>query len=215
MTDDFEDENSDARWTPGARERLTAAGAALIESIQLELATLNYENAEPDDASMTVRANLMETSAIEYAGAYIEYTGQFHPFGFLETFDEITEGDDWEPAQPGEIVSVLMRADFRITDEDIVLRAGRKLFLEQSGDEGGSSADSLGVGASIYQMIHAHGHERLNHTDGLEPLGAITQVIVPEEVIDFSSEIPELLRPNQAFGVGGELLYGAEDRWGS
>jgi hypothetical protein len=46
-------------------------------------------------------------------------------------------------------------------------------------------------------------------------LGAITQIIAPDEVIDFGDGIPDLDGPNRAFTVSGELLFGAQDRWGN
>jgi hypothetical protein len=112
------------------------------------------------------------------------------------------------------VVSVLLRADFRVTNEDVVLLAGRQLAQEDIGQGAEVAATAIGRGAAIYQLIHRHGLESLNRTDGLEPLGAITQIIEPDEVLELSDDSPNLESPNAAFAIGGRLLFGSEVRWG-
>ena len=215
MSDDIDDELPEAQWTPDSHERLRAAGAALIQSIAYQLTLLNDVEARTIEHARDAHSEAVEKAAIEYSDAYFDFAGDWHPFGFLEPFDTGEEkADPEESPKPSEVVSILLRADFRVTDEDAVLLAGRQLAQEDSGQDADAIAIALGRGAAIYQLIHRHGLESLNRTDGLEPLGAITQIIEPEEVLVLSNGFPNLESPNGAFAVGGRLLFGSEDRWG-
>jgi len=215
MNDDLYDDDLETQWTPAARARFVTAGRSLLESIEKQIRLLQNADARTDDESVNSSSSGVEAAAIEYADAYFDFSGHWHPFGFLESIEKDDEGDDEnEKPERGDVVSVLLRADFRVADEEIVLTGGRRSYQEHSGEDMAAATRKIGLGAAIHQLIHAHGLESLNRTDGLDPLGAITQVIVPEEPLEFADGLPRLDGPNEAFAVGGELLFGAEDRWG-
>jgi len=215
MNDDVDDDTLDTQWTPASRARFVAAGRSLLESIEKQILLMESADVRTDDESVNSRSRGVEVAAIEYAEAYFDFSGHWHPFGFLESFEQDDiDGDEDEPSESAEVVSVLVRADFGVSDEEAVLDAGRRSYQEHSGEDMAAATNKIGLGAAIHQLIHAHGLEALSRTDGLDPLGGITQVIVPDAPLEFVDGVPSLDRPDQAFAVGGQLLFGAEDRWG-
>jgi hypothetical protein len=215
MNDDLDDNTLETQWTPAARERFITAGRSMVESLEKQIRLVESADAQSDDEFLNSSSSGVEIAAIEYADAYFDFSGLWHPFGFLESFDQNDEVDDEnETTERGDLVSVLLRADFRVSDEGVILAGGRRSYQEHSGEDMAAATRKIGLGAAIHQLIHAHGLESLNRTDGLEPLGAITQVIVPDEPLEFADAVPSLDGPDPAFAVGGELLFGAEDRWG-
>jgi hypothetical protein len=214
MNDDLDD-TLETQWTPAARERFITAGRSLVESLEKQIRLVENADAQTDDEFVNSSSRGVEIAAIEYADAYFDFSSLWHPFGFLESFDQHDKVDDEnKTTERGDVVSVLLRADFRVSDEEVVLAGGRRSYQEHSGEDMAAATRKIGFGAAIHQLIHAHGLESLNRTDGLQPLGVITQVIVPEEPIEFAVGVPSLDGPNEAFAVGGRLLFGAEDRWG-
>ncbi len=217
MDDSLDGDGLDTQWAPVARERFILAGRSLLESIEKQLRLLETANEVTDDESVDASSRVVETAAVEYADAYFEFSGLLHPFGFLETFDadvDDEEGEDGhdEPLR-GETVSVLVRADFRVVDEDVVVANGLRRYREHSGQDLSATNGTIGLGGAIYQLIHADGIESLSHMLGLDPLAAITQVILPEVPIEFDEDVPSFERPSKDFSVAGEVLFGAEDRW--
>jgi hypothetical protein len=104
--------------------------------------------------------------------------------------DELVHGVD-----VGEVIGVVSRVDYRITDPAAVLAAGRRAYLDvrPEDDEEDAAADVTDIGQALYQRAHAAGEERaeeaLRTTPGLRVLGATRWFVEVDEPIGAGSDV--------------------------
>jgi hypothetical protein len=183
----------DPQWSDPARERFRAAATTLAETLRQHSQTLLALTGRQAEIPAIFQAgDQLADAAAAYAEAQFDYTGTFPPMGLAHHEDdeddeaEFADEDDQEAAVA--LVSVLHRADYRVTDAAEVLQAGRRAYLQvwpdDRDDDAASDVDHLG--RAFYQVQHASGLAALAATPGLEPAGATTWAL----------EVTELLGPD-------------------
>src|SRR3981081_1112236 len=125
----------DTQWTDQARERFRAAAAALAQAVvRHSEALLAMTGRQADFPALFAAGDLLGRAAAGYADAQFNYTGSFPPLGLAnddEDDDESDEDLDGEDIPETAVrVHVLHRADYRITDPDAVIDAGRRAYRE-------------------------------------------------------------------------------------
>ena len=219
MADD--DDNEDTQWTASARIAFVAAGDDLLAAISAQLDFLaSAELGTPWKEIRTIN-EAVEHAALAYSDAQLDLTGNSYPFGGLKKWedeDEDDEGDedeDEDDAQPTMVLSVLQRADYGVLDEEAVLEAARKKFLDNRPGESVTNAQSTvsHLGAALYELAHAEGWDSLDKAPGLTPLGSIIQAIVPDDAIEFLDAQSEADEPDVSFSVEGKVLYTEQNRY--
>lgn len=151
-----------------AAAELRASSAAFVLAIEGHTAAVLAAGEGSDDEGRAYE----ELSAAQHA--------YFHT-AFRLTHGEDEDDEDDEPLE-GEVISVVQRHDYLLTDPDAVMAAGRAAYLEVWPDDGEDEAraDVTHLGRALYQLAHAHGWDDLA-ADGLEILGGIVGVLTPDE----------------------------------
>lgn len=178
----------DEQWSDHTRQRFRAAAAALEDAVrQHSQALLAMTGRQAEIPAIFQSGHQLALATTAYAEAQFDYTGTFPPVrvpGDPDVADdECAEEDDEEPAVAR--VSVLHRADYRVSDAVAVLQAGRRAYLEVWPDdtEDDAASDVSHLGRALYQLQHAGGLAALDETPGLEPAGAATWVVEATEVL--------------------------------
>jgi hypothetical protein len=176
------------QWTPAARDRYTAATAALLETLNahtaLVAARVGRQAEMPDyiDSAQRLQQALDALTEAEF-----DVCGSF-PFSLRGDDDG---DDDFEPeddAAPGALLMVEHRAEFEILDEAALVEAGRAAYRTSWPDDVEEDA-RLAVSSpaqAVGQLIHTHGWQFFESgTDALAPRSS-------ETMIEQDSAEPEL-----------------------
>jgi hypothetical protein len=179
----------DPQWSDPARERFRAAATTLVDTVGLHTQTLLGMTGRQAEIPAVIRScDQLAQAAAAYAQAHLAYTGTLPPLGVAhdgEDGEDDTELADRDDQQAAALVSVLHRADYRVTDADAVLHAGRRAYQQvwpdDTDDDAASDVDHLG--RALYQLQHAGGLAALDATPGLEATGATTWVLEATELL--------------------------------
>ena len=183
-----------------------AAATILAETVRQHAQTLLRMTGRPAEIPAIFQAGeQLAQAAAAYAQAQLAYTGTFPPLGLADDADDkddagLADEDDQKDAVAP--VSVLHRADYRVTDPDAVLQAGRRAYQrvwpDDTDEDAASDVDHLG--RALYQLQHAGGLAALDGTPGLEPAGATTWVL---EATEQQSPDPDRW-PDDPFALGDD-----------
>lgn len=179
----MDDDCQDTQWTAGARETYVRRADDLVEALRAHVAA-NLERSghgkelEPYMASATKLRDL----AAAFDDAEFDWCGSF-PLG-LETDDdedddewENDEDDDEEAVDFAQFLRFSGQWEFRVTDPDATIEAGRAAYLRvwpgDSPEDAEARVQDIGNAAS--EVLHADGVNGLLDTAGLEPLSYSTE----------------------------------------
>lgn len=215
---------TDTQWTDQARERFRAEAAALAQAVlQHSEVLLAMNGRQAEFPALFSAGDVLGRASVAYADAQFDYTGTFPPLGLPDNDDDEDEEDDEELADDEDIpetaakLHVLHRADYRITDPDAVMQAGRRAYRELWPDDTDEDAefDVSHLGRALYQVQHAGGVAAFDVTSGMQAAGATTWIIEATELLD--EQGPDDW-PADPFALGEDaqerLLHRIDEVWG-
>jgi hypothetical protein len=159
-----------------------------------------------------------EDPAVQAAYDALREAAKAYDDALYDAYDEVTpfelsdvpadDGDEDEDASTSGI-TVLLRRDYVVADQAVVLAEGRAAYLRvwPDDDEASAAADVTSLGRALYQVAHADGWDRLEDTPGLEPMGGSTQIFPQAELL---SEDPQDW-PDELFAMEASPLYRQDD----
>ena len=210
MTDD----DARERWTQSARDDFRASRDALLLAILQESDAILAASSMSEDV-LERSTDVVHGAAVRYSESHYELTGEY---GIVSVWDaEIDEfDDDQNDDLPLEVISIVMRSDYRIESVEAVLAAGRSSWLK---DYPHASDDELAshvghIGGSLYAVAHHDGWEKLERVDGIRALGGIVKVVSPTDYEPGWLDGVDWNVPASGLDVLGEILYSQSDRWG-
>jgi len=212
---DQEEDDDFTPWTPHGRARLRLAADRLAEAIRTHASSIGDIRSDDGAAEIMAAGNHLVPALLAYADAQFDYTGTAFPLGTL--YGLVDDDEEEEVADPGPVggVSILRRTDFMVTDEDSVMKAGRKAYRRSAGEANKKSAaaDVTHLGEALYQIAHAGGWDSLIQVQGLEPTGGIVLVQSSEELLGGD---PEEWPEDDLFDHDEDrLLYRQDDVFGN
>ena len=192
--EDVSEDDEDRQWTEEARSQVAGAAGALIQAVRAHAETvvaMTGRRAEVRDLFPAHEA--LARAVLVYDEAVFDFTGTSLP---LVSTDEDEEEDDGEE-EDGEAeavahLAVLRRTDYRVTDLDAVLAAGRRAYLRVWPDDTQEDAevDVEDLGRALYQVAHAGGWEDLQEVEGLRAVRGVTLIVAVDEGPGSESEEP-------------------------
>jgi hypothetical protein len=200
-------------WSSEGAHRVLAAAERLTAAIKVHADSVTSATAHSELPAVFAASSALLPAVLEYADAQFDYTGNGFPFGVLHQFadDDSDDSDehDQDETRPASGVSVLRRHDYRITDEEAVLAAGRAAYLRAwpNDTERDAAVDVTHIGRALYQVAHADSWDSLDRLDGLRRTGGIIRVIDQAELL--SAEPDDW--PSDLFATYGENVYEQTD----
>ncbi|GAA3052434.1 hypothetical protein [Actinokineospora globicatena] len=209
-----DDEDDFIPWTPDGAARVRAAAAELTAAITAHAEAVAAGTSEKDTEKVFTAGDQLLPALLAYADAQFEYTGTTFPLGPLYDLvdDEEDDEDEEEEEPPSTGVSILQRQDYRVTDAEAVMAAGRAAYLRSwpDDDEATAAEDVSHLGRALYQIGHADGWPKLGDVEGLRPVGASVVVVDREDTLGpDEGEWPEDL-----YAHDGEVLFEQRDLYG-
>lgn len=207
-------DNDGANWAAETAERLQTIAAQLAEAVlEHARAAAAMSGQRSELVELIVTSEALARTAVDYAHAQLDHTGNGYPFGVIEQYLDTGSHDDEDEDDDGPVggFSVLRRQDYVVTEEAAVLASGRAAYLVSWPDdtEDDAAEDVNHLGRALYQVAHAHGWDALTHTSGLSPTGAVTAVVPREDVLRGDTDD----WPEDPFTDPGDRLYQEDDVW--
>lgn len=159
----------DTQWTDAAKSAYKLRAQELIEALQAHLtANLMRSGRQKELQPYFESADRVMASAQAFNEAEFDWCGSF-PLD-LGPDAEDDEDEDLDERAGGQVLSVVGRWDFRITDEDAVLAAGRAAYLRAWPDDTQEDAEIRvqQVDGAAAELEHADGLTALDNAAGLE-----------------------------------------------
>ncbi len=197
-------------WTAEGADRLRfaarEAAAALIQHADTVAAL-----GEIDFPEILASSGRLVPILRALSDAQFDYTGNAGPFGRLEGWDDM-EGEDDPGEQPqGTGITILQRSDYRLTDEDAVIEAGRSAYsaVWPSKTPEDAAADVTNLGRALYQIAHRTGSwSTVDTVNGLEIAGRV--VLTVSNDLTLGSEPGDW--PESLFQYDdGQVIYRQDD----
>jgi hypothetical protein len=166
--------------SPQDQAQLTAALDDLTDALEAHLVACTRSTGEADPAVQAAYTAL-RTAASHYDDLLFTLLDEVTPWEFAEGPRQDIGDEDAEPT-PG-IVTVLVRRDYAMDDDNALLAAGRGAFAEQYPDEPEEAASAVvnHPGNALSELLHAYGVDGLDERAelaGLRPRGGTTWVQV-------------------------------------
>lgn len=178
----------DTQWTEQAHTRFRAAADEFADAIRAHCQILSALTGRQSDFQRLFQADTaLAQAAANYADAQFEFTGTFPPLGLVDD-DQEEEQDSGDVDSKAAVarVSVLHRADYRVTDPEVVVAAGRsayrKLWPDESEEDAVADVDHLG--RAFYQIQHLGGVSSLSQIGGMEMAGSTTWILKADQLLD-------------------------------
>ena len=141
---------------PEDQARLTAALDDLTDALEAHLVACTRSSGEADPAVQAAYTAL-RTAASRYDDLLFTLLDEVTPWEFAEgpRQDIRNEGAEATP----EIVTVMVRRDYAMNDDDALLAAGRGAFAEQNPEEPEETANAEvhQPGSALSELLHAYG----------------------------------------------------------
>jgi hypothetical protein len=182
----------DTQWTVAANAAYEQCATAFLEALQRHVSqTLSRKGRQAEWGQYFESADELRKAAVAFDNAEFDWCGSF-PLG-IQAFedDEEDEGDEEDeedevaPASNG-VLTAVGRWDYRITDTDAVVAAGRAAYSKAWRDA--TPEDALervqGPETAASEIIHADGWSALSSTTGLLLKRDVTQFITHDELDD-------------------------------
>ena len=177
MDDDYED----TQWTDAARRAYESRARELIEALQAHLSVnLTRSGRQKELQPYFESADRVMAFARAFNEAEFDWCGSFA----LDLRSDAEDGEDEEALDDepvgGEILSVVGRWDYRITDEDAVLAAGRAAYLRAWPDDTQEDAEIRvqQVSDAAAELEHAGGLTELDNAAGLQRHRSVISLVV-------------------------------------
>jgi hypothetical protein len=169
--------------SPQDQAQLTAALDDLTDALEAHLVACTRSTGEVDPAVQAAYTAL-RTAASRYDDLLFTLLDEVTPWEFAEGPRQDIGDEDAEPT-PG-IVTVLVRRDYAMDDDNALLAAGRGAFAEQYPDEPEEAASAVvnHPGNALSELLHAYGVDGLDERAelaGLRPRGGTTWVQVLDD----------------------------------
>jgi hypothetical protein len=164
--------HEETQWTDTAKQAYQERADQLVEAIRAHVAFATARSGRQKEmgAYFDSADNVME-AAQAFNDAEFDWCGSSALSLLLE--DEDDEDDDLDAGEPrpGNLLSVLGRWDFRITDESAAVAAGRRAYLSAWTADTAEDAEIRvqHVGDAAAELMHAHGLEAIGAAEGLAP----------------------------------------------
>jgi hypothetical protein len=161
--------------SPQDRARLESALDKLTDAMEAHLEAATTRNESKTQAAYTAFRHAAEA----YDDALFDLTGEVTPWEFPQGPHIDVEYEDVS-AEPTDI-GVLLRRDYRLSDADALVAAGRAAYADLYADhpEEAAVTDVTHAGRALYQMLHAYGVDGLDaqaEESGLTPRGGTVWV---------------------------------------
>lgn len=180
------DEDEDTQWTVAARERFVAQADAFVAAIQKHVTqTLTRSGRQKELGPYFESTDQLQAMAMAYSDAEFDWCGS-SPLALVrdeEDDDDWDDDDEDAPDDHGEVMSVLGRWDYRITDEQALITAGRSAYANTWPDDTAEDAEIAVPDAAraVGELIHASDVAQLEGVDGLELREWTVQNLVHDE----------------------------------
>jgi len=173
-----DDVGIDTQWTADARNAYVQRAEVLIAEIRRHVeATLQRQGRQAERRAYFESVKRLESAANAFNDAEFDWCGSF-PLALAEVDED--EDDEVDDGRVFGVLSVLNRSDYRITDVDAVIAAGRAAYLTAWPDdiEEDAQVRVQNVGSAAGEIMHANGLSGLDGTAGLEDYRDFTSVVV-------------------------------------
>lgn len=215
-----EDAGDFTPWSPDGAARLRVGATELAAAIVAHADALAAVTSHAGIQDVVAASERLLPAVLAYADAQFDYTGNGFPFGVLHQFaddDENADDDEYEDDVDDEDasaagVTVLQRCDYRVTDEALVMDAGRRAYLRvwPDDDDAAAAADVTHLGRALYQLAHADGWHSLDQVDGLRATGGAVVVLQQDELLGPDHDD----WPEDLFHDDAQVLFSQHDVFG-
>lgn len=178
-TDEHDDRPD--QWSAASREamldRAEELRAAVAEYVELVRRLSGRQRELPD---LFTANDALRSAALSFDDAAFDHTGTA-PLGLEAWVDEGDEGDDGdgEVRASGPVLTVVGRWDYRVTDAEAVMEAGKAGYLAHWVDDTAEDAEFRvqDVESAAGEIMHGDAVHRLDEIPGLEQVRFATTVI--------------------------------------
>ena len=178
----------DTQWTVAANAAYEQCATAFLEALQRHMSqTLSRKGRQAELGQYFASAEELGKAAVAFDNAEFDWCGSF-PLG-IQTFedDEEDEGDGEDEVTPADgVLTALGRWDFRITDTDAVVVAGRAAYTRMWPDDTHEDAQERvqDPASAAREIVHADGWSALSSTTGLLLKRDVNQFITHDGLDD-------------------------------
>lgn len=166
------------QWGEEARQALLARAEAVRVAITDYVDEVVLLTGRQRELAGLFSANdVLRSAAAKFDDAAFDLTGTA-PLG-VEAWDDEDEDEDDAEDETGPVLTVVGRWDYRITDADAVMAAGRRSHLAHGTDDTDEDARLRvrDVESAAGEIMHGDAVARLDETPGLEQIRFATTVI--------------------------------------
>ncbi len=185
-----EDQGLDRQFSQGARESYAQRAEALLAALRKHIdLTLNRTARQRElESYFTSQSTLIE-AARAFDSAEFDWCGSF-PLGLPLDDDEDDEDWDDDVSSSGEVLSVIGRWDYRVTDEDALVDAGRRAYLAAWPDDTQEDAEYRVTDArsAAGEILHDEDLAALSETLGLLRYRFLAQILTHVGDDDFEND---------------------------
>lgn len=184
--DDETGEHDDGpeQWSEAARSALVEQAEAVRAAVDDYVRLVGGMSGRQRELPELFTANdVLRSAAVSFDDAAFDLTGTA-PLG-VEAYDE--DDEDWDEDDGpldagGRMLTVVGRWDYRITDDEAVMAAGRQSYLAHWTDDTDDDAHVRvqDVRSAAGEIMHGDAVHRLDETPGLEQIRFATTVISHE-----------------------------------
>jgi hypothetical protein len=116
----------------------------------------------------------------------------------MHKFDDEEDEDEYEEEDDGPVLSVVGRWDYRVTDPDALVDAGRRAYLNYFTEDTVEDAALrvVDVVSAAGEILHGDALSDLQAASGLEQHQFFVQVVTHEGADDFDNNPFGLVAPN-------------------
>jgi hypothetical protein len=172
----------ETQWTVEARNAYAQRAEVLIAEIRRHVeATLQRQGRQAESQAYFQSVKRLGSAANAFNDAEFDWCGSF-PLSLAD----VDERDDWDEDDEAEddeaksVLSVLGRWDYRVTDAEALITAGRAAYLtawpEDTEEDARIRVHDLVSAAA--EITHAYGFSSLEETAGLESDRDITAFVM-------------------------------------
>lgn len=167
----MDDELDETQWTDAARERYAASAEALISEIRrhVEL-TAGREGRQRELGPWFESAEDVHDAVVAFTDAEFDWCGSTSIKVRVDEDDDWDDDEEDEDEEVGDVLSVVGRWDFRVTDPEAFLSAGRRAYAETWPDDTAEDAE-IAVQTPhnvVSELLHGRGLDRLEAAPGIE-----------------------------------------------
>jgi hypothetical protein len=184
-----EESESGSQWTQAARAAYAASAEQLVVALREHVTlTLDRAGRQAEHVAYSSSADRLLRAAAAFDDAEFDWCGS-SPLGIEGDADEVDEDDEDDEdneddvAIDGDVLTVVGRWDYLVTDAAAVIEAGRAAYARSW--PGDTEEDGMiavpDPSAAAQEIAHADGWSALDITPGLEPIASTASVIVHQD----------------------------------